>query len=80
MFEARTCTLSTAQIALHGLNSHCIRCLQENDEANVLPEADVAMVAKSIAALWEMLIKNHALLLLPFLQNSGLGLLGIVSS
>lgn len=45
--------------------------LQDSDEANVLPEADVAMVARSVYAFWEMLL-HHSSLLLPFLQNTGL--------
>lgn len=46
--------------------------LQDDDEANILPEADVTMVTKSIAASWEVLQQDHAALLLPFLQNPGL--------
>lgn len=47
---------------------------QDDDEANVLPEADVTMVTKSIAASWEILQQDQAALLPPFLQNSGLHL------
>ena len=46
--------------------------LQDDDEANVLPEADVAMVARSIGASLDILQQDHAALLLPFLQKSGL--------
>lgn len=45
---------------------------QDDDEANVLPEADVTMVTKSIAASWEILQQDAAALLPPFLQKSGL--------
>ncbi|KAL3156421.1 hypothetical protein ABBQ38_000732 [Trebouxia sp. C0009 RCD-2024] len=43
---------------------------QDDDEANVLPEADVTMVTKSIAASWEILQQDAAALLPPFLQKS----------
>ena len=80
----RTACLRLVWIFSTGLDcpawsNHPLRlCLQDTDEANVLPEADVAMVARAIAASWEILIKNHALLLLPFLQSSGLDLPSIV--
>lgn len=46
--------------------------LQDDDEPNVLPEADVAMVARSVGASMDILRQDHAALLLPFLQKSGL--------
>lgn len=44
----------------------------QDEEADVLPEADVAMVARSIGASLDILQGDHAALLLPFLQQSGL--------
>lgn len=44
----------------------------QDEEADVLPEADVAMVARSISASLGILQEDHAALLLPFLQQSGL--------
>ena len=46
--------------------------LQDDDEANVLPEADVTMVARAIGACLNVLQQDHASLLLPFLQETGL--------
>ena len=46
--------------------------LQDDDEANVLPEADVTMVARSISASLDILEQDHAALLPPFLQDAGL--------
>lgn len=44
----------------------------QDEEADVLPEADVTMVARSISASLGILQEDHAALLLPFLQQSGL--------
>ena len=43
----------------------------QDEEADVLPEADVTMVARSISASLGILQEDHAALLLPFLQQSG---------
>ena len=75
---AQTCVLQRRcfSCSTHGCNfasagSFGVR-LQDDDEANVLPEADVTMVARAIGASLNILQQDHASLLLPFLQKSGL--------
>lgn len=43
--------------------------MQNEDDANVLPEIDVVMGTNAVAAAWEVLTQH--LLLLPFLESPG---------
>ena len=66
---------SWAACDMPGALNNNILHLQDDEEANILPEADVTMVTKSIAASWEILQQDHAALLPPFLQNPGLNII-----
>ena len=51
--------------------SSCLCLLQDESDANILPEFDMVMVVNAVSAAWDLLYQHHAHLLHPFLEHSG---------